>query len=109
MDQTRFRTGIALMVLGGGVYVAAALDTSNTLYAIAIALFGLGLLVHLTDPLMYSNPLVAIGLILAIASSFTDAALTATSNTGTPTAVAFAGIVAGVVIAAAARALAKKP
>jgi hypothetical protein len=95
----RFRTGVALMALGGVVYIAASLAESDALFAVAIALVGCGLLVHLSDPIAYRNPLTAFGLTLAAAGAFADAILTATNSSGAGGTIALAALGAGVGIA----------
>src|SRR4051812_39723190 len=95
----RFRSGGALMALGGLVYVAASFAESDALFAVAIALVGCGLLVHLSDPIAYRNPLTAFGLTLAAVGAFADAILTATDSSGPGGAIALAALGAGVAIA----------
>jgi hypothetical protein len=104
----RFRTGVALIALGGVFYVIASIESSDALFAVAIALVGVGLLVHLTDPVVYRNLLTAAALVVAIAGAFTDAALTATDHSGAGTAVATSVLVVGVLVAAASRKLGRR-
>ena len=95
----RFRTGVALMVLGGVVFVVASFADSDALFAVAIGLVGCGLLVHLSDPIAYRKPLTAAGLGLAAAGAFADAALTASGNSGVGGAIAIGAVAVGVAIA----------
>lgn len=94
---------MVLFVLGGIVYLVASIESSNALFAVAIGLVGCGLLVHLSDPIAYRNPVTALGLGLAAAGAFVDAALTAADKSGAGTAIALAALVVGVVIAVVSR------
>lgn len=99
----RFRTGVALMVAGGVVFAWASVESSDALFAVAIGLVGLGLLVHLSDPVVLSVPLTALALGAAAAAAFADAALTASHRSGVGSAVAIVVLLAGVAVAAWSR------
>ena len=99
----RFRAGVVLMVLGGVVYVVASFADSDALFAIAIGLVGCGLLVHLSDPIAYRNPVTAAGLGLAAAGAFADAVLTASGHSGAGGAIAIGALVVGVAVAIVSR------
>ncbi|MEA2478572.1 MAG: hypothetical protein QOJ07_494 [Thermoleophilaceae bacterium] len=105
MNQTRFRTGVALLIAGGVVFAVATGLSSNALFAAAVALVGLGLAVHLTDPVIYRVPLAAAGLVVAIGAALADAVLTAGGHDGLATSATTVGIVAGVAVTAATRRL----
>jgi hypothetical protein len=96
----RFRAGVALMALGGLVYVWASIDGSSTLFAVAVGLVGCGLLVHLSDPVVRAESVTAAALAVAAAGAFADAALTAGDHTGAGTALALVALVGGVLVAA---------
>lgn len=78
MDQTRFRAGVLLAAAGGIVFVIATIASgSDAVFAVGVALVGLGLLVHLTDPIARRIPLMGAGLALAVAGAALDAVATA--------------------------------
>ncbi|MEA2410293.1 MAG: hypothetical protein QOC77_854 [Thermoleophilaceae bacterium] len=99
----RYRTGTTLIALGGVVYVWASIQSSDALFAVAIGLVGCGLLVHVSDPVVYRHRVAAPALLLAAAAAFADAALTATHSGGAGSAVALVVLIGGVAVAAWSR------
>ncbi len=99
----RFRTGIVLIALGGVAYIVASLADSDGLFAAAVGLVAVGLLVHLTDPVVFHVPLTAAALAVAIAGAAVDAVLTAAGSSGPASAAATAALVVGVVVAVLSR------
>lgn len=103
MDRRRFRVAVGIALAGGAAYAWAYLAASNPLYATAVGLVGVALLVALTDPVMRGDALAATGLLVAIASAFADAALTASGRSGALTALTTVALVAGAGVAIVAR------
>ncbi len=101
----RFRLGVAVIVLGGVLYAVASAKSSDPLFAVAVALVGCGLLVHLSDPVVYRNAITAAALVVAVGGAFADAALTASGSSSTGTAVATVVLVLGTVVAVVSRRL----
>ncbi len=94
---------MAVALAGGVTYAWAYLASSDPLYATAVGLVGVALLVALTDPVMRGDALAASGLLVAIVSAFADAALTASGHSGALTALTTVALVAGVGVAIVAR------
>jgi len=104
MHQTRFRTAVALAVLGGVLFVLASAGIGgNPMYGVAVALEGVALLVALGDPVARARPVMAGGLALGAAGAALDSGFTFANRTGTVTALGTALLVVGFAIAAAGR------
>ena len=103
MQQTRFRIGVAVLIAGGIVFAVALATGGDAVYGTAVALVGVGLAVHLTDPIVRRIPLMAVGLMVAIAGAALDSAFTYAGKQNAANTIGVLGIVAGVGLSAYAR------
>jgi hypothetical protein len=97
---------IPLTVLGGVVFVIAAIANSNPVYGVALLTFAAGLACFITFPLnphARSPALAQGGLVLAIAASVVDAAVDFADAVGTVSSITTVLIVVGALAAFAGR------